>query len=206
MKNYKIYFNEKPFYIVGQLDDLTTDLSKAADGVFYETATENQIKKSIDDIQNGSVNSVVLLTEVTEKTFKFFSDNFITIEAGGGLVKNEKDEYLFIFRRNKWDLPKGKLDEGETIDECAIREVQEETGLKNVTIVNPLPNTYHIYQEKGQQILKKSVWYLMETSSSEDLVPQTEEDISEVVWLKKEDWGKVLANTYPSVKDVLSEL
>lgn len=205
MKNYKIYFNEKPFYIVSELSDETRNLSTATDGIFLENATDNQVKKSIEDIEIGTVKSVVILTEVLENTLKLFTDHFLIIEAGGGLVKNEKDEFLFIFRRGKWDLPKGKLDEGETIDECAIREVQEETGLKAVSIVNSLPNTYHIYEEKGKQILKKSVWYLMITSSGETLVPQAEEQISEVVWLKKENWGKVLANTYPSVMDVLSE-
>ena len=97
------------------------------------------------------------------------------IVAAGGLVVNEKNEILFIFRRQHWDLPKGKLDEGETIEACAVREVQEETGLKKVEIVSFLCKTYHEYFDKwiNEDVIKESWWYLMKSDSSEILIPQT---------------------------------
>jgi 8-oxo-dGTP pyrophosphatase MutT (NUDIX family) len=126
-----------------------------------------------------------------------------TIMAGGGLVKNEKDEILFMFRRGKWDLPKGKLDPGESLEECAIREVREETGVGGLSIVKFLLVTEHEYEERGMWILKESHWYLMKASSQEPLIPQTEEDISELRWIAPDNFNIILQNTYPSIIDVL---
>src|SRR5215510_275068 len=98
------------------------------------------------------------------------------IIAAGGLVVNDRDELLMIFRRGKWDLPKGKLDKGESLKDCAIREVEEETGLKNITLGPPLIITYHTYHEGARFILKESHWYKMSVSGQQNLVPQTEED------------------------------
>jgi mutator protein MutT len=128
------------------------------------------------------------------------------IVAAGGLVVNEKNEILFIFRRQHWDLPKGKLDEGETIEACAVREVQEETGLKKVEIVSFLCKTYHEYFDKwiNEDVIKESWWYLMKSASSEVLIPQTEEDIEKIIWVNESVVGFYLNSSYPSIKEVLS--
>ena len=128
------------------------------------------------------------------------------IVAAGGLVINEKNEILFIFRRQHWDLPKGKLDEGETIEACAVREVQEETGLKKVEIVSFLCKTYHEYFDKwiNEDVIKESWWYLMKSDSSEVLIPQTEEDIEKIIWVDESVVGFYLNSSYPSIKQVLS--
>jgi len=125
------------------------------------------------------------------------------IQAAGGLVKNGKDEILLIFRRGKWDLPKGKLDKGETLEECAVREVGEETGLKKIQLLSPLLITYHTYHEGTKFILKESHWYRMKIDSEQTLVPQTIEDIQEVKWVKEADLHQYMNNTFPSVADVL---
>jgi mutator protein MutT len=126
------------------------------------------------------------------------------IVAAGGLVINEKNEILFIFRRQHWDLPKGKLDEGETIEACAVREVQEETGLKKVEIISFLCKTYHEYFDKwvNEDVVKESWWYLMKSSSSEILIPQTEEDIEKIIWVDETVIGFYLNKTYPSITEV----
>ncbi len=128
------------------------------------------------------------------------------IVAAGGLVINEKNEILFIFRRQHWDLPKGKLDEGETIEACAVREVQEETGLKKVEIISFLCKTYHEYFDKwiNEDVVKESWWYLMKSDSSQILIPQTEEDIEKIVWVDESVIGFYLNSSYPSIKEVLS--
>jgi len=110
-----------------------------------------------------------------------------------------------IFRRGKWYLPKGKLDEGETIEECAVREVKEETGLLNVQITGTLPSTHHTYQQDGNKILKKSAWFNMFAEGNQHLTPQTEEDITEIKWVPVTDLQMYLNQTYPSVKDVLTK-
>lgn len=127
-----------------------------------------------------------------------------TIEAAGGLVKNEKGEYLFIFRRGKWDLPKGKVDEGENVEQAAQREVEEECGIR-VNHAGPLLGiTYHMYEIQGSLILKSTTWYAMEVVGRHVLVPQIEEDITEVRWLPTSGLKLVRQNTYPLICEVIN--
>jgi len=130
-------------------------------------------------------------------------ENRILVRAGGGLVENEKAEVLFIFRRGKWDLPKGKLDPGETLETCALREVEEETGVGQLKLIKFLLITEHEYEESGQAILKETHWWLMKTSVNQPLIPQTEEDITELKWMGPPDFKIVQQNTYPGILDVL---
>jgi len=133
-----------------------------------------------------------------------FKSNFEIIKAAGGLVVNNQ-RILMIFRNGKWDLPKGKLEIGESIDVCAKREVQEECGLNDLEIVDKLMNTYHTYEHKGQSILKETQWYLMTSSQNEDISPQIEEGIEKVTWVKKEDVNIHLENTYENIKRVFEK-
>jgi 8-oxo-dGTP pyrophosphatase MutT (NUDIX family) len=110
---------------------------------------------------------------------------------------------LFIFRLGKWDLPKGKLAEKETPGEAALREVKEETGLLELRITGSLSSTFHIYTRKGKQILKQTWWFEMEAKSAQSLIPQMEEEISEVRWVGREDLKTVLSNTYESIRELL---
>jgi 8-oxo-dGTP pyrophosphatase MutT (NUDIX family) len=130
-------------------------------------------------------------------------ENRITIQAAGGLVENEKGEILFIFRRGKWDLPKGKLDPGETLESCALREVREETGVGQLELKKFLLVTKHEYEESGLFILKETHWWLMKTNSNQQLKPQAEEDITGVKWMSPGDFKIVQQNTYPSILEVL---
>jgi 8-oxo-dGTP pyrophosphatase MutT (NUDIX family) len=129
--------------------------------------------------------------------------NRILVKAGGGLVINEKEEILFMFRRGKWDLPKGKLDPGESLESCAQREVKEETGINHLALIRFLLVTEHEYEERGQVILKETHWWMMKTIGNQKLVPQTEEDISELKWIGPSDFKLVQQNTYPGILDVL---
>src|SRR5436190_6730697 len=119
-----------------------------------------------------------------EHSFQEFSGRFTVVQAAGGLVKNGSGEYLFIFRRGKWDLPKGKKDGDETPEETALREVEEECGLIDLKIIKALPSTYHSFPEKGKNILKHTWWFLMQTGQTE-VILQYEEDIEDYRWLKK---------------------
>jgi len=123
------------------------------------------------------------------------------VTAAGGIVHNDKDEILAIYRRENWDFPKGKLEEGEKKKDCAIREVKEECGLKNVTIVKKLGTTYHTYGSRSSRKLKESIWYVMH-SNDKKLVPQTEEDIQEVRWFKIKDFMLNAKPVYKNITDV----
>jgi 8-oxo-dGTP pyrophosphatase MutT (NUDIX family) len=141
----------------------------------------------------------------SEEAFKDYTKDKIIIEAAGGLVFNEKNELLMIFRRGFWDLPKGKVDEGETLEQCAVREVQEETGLQNIKLGAFLTTTYHTYTQKGQTILKPSHWYKMENWLNETLIPQIEEDITAIKFVSKEFAYSMLDEMYPTIRIVVEQ-
>ena len=130
-----------------------------------------------------------------------------TIIAAGGLVFNEQNELLMIFRRGKWDLPKGKLDAGETIEACAVREVQEETGLVTVELENLIGKTYHEYFDKwvNENVIKESWWYKMKSSVNEKFIPQLEEDIELIEWVDKKDLKKYLDNSYRNISEIVNK-
>ena len=130
-------------------------------------------------------------------------NNYIKITAAGGLVINSNKELLFIFRNGKWDLPKGKLEENESILESALREVSEECGISNQSVTSKLLTTQHTYSLDNQNILKTTHWYLMDYKLNELLVPQIEEGITQVEWIKETELNKVLENTYQSIIDVV---
>jgi len=125
------------------------------------------------------------------------------IEAAGGLVKNEKKDLLFIYRNDKWDLPKGKIEKGETVKEAAVREVEEECNIVVSKRGEKICKTYHVYIYKDEVVLKKTHWYKMKAKGQNKLKPQKEEGITDVRWFKPNDIDAIIANTFPSIMDVL---
>jgi len=119
------------------------------------------------------------------------------------MVENEKGEILFMFRRGKWDLPKGKQDPGESLEECALREVQEETGIQGLELKKFLLVTEHAYEEKGIALIKQTHWWQMTANSNQPIIPQAEEQITEVRWIGAPAFSTVLQNTYPGIVEVL---
>lgn len=199
----KIYFGDKPVYLCNEVDAYLNELMHHPDAVFIDELSNPAIKSLLHEIVKEDFHAGIIWNEDLEKLKKSFFKLFKNITAAGGIVENEKNEVLLIFRRGKWDLPKGKLDKGETIKQCAIREVMEETGLTNVVLKEALTITYHTYDEFGKHILKDSHWFKMKTTGVQKLTPQTEEDITELKWVKKKELVNYFNNSFPSVKDVL---
>jgi mutator protein MutT len=129
------------------------------------------------------------------------------IIAAGGLVSNEKNELLMMFRRGKWDLPKGKVDEGETLETAAVREIEEETGIKNVSLDKLVGITNHEYFEKhlNEDVIKETHWFVMHASSKTKLIPQTEEDIEKIIWADDRELKECLKNTYSNIKQIIEK-
>lgn len=151
----------------------------------------------------SSAITLVIRSSTIEKDFALVFKNHQKIEAAGGIVKR-KNDYLFIERNGVWDLPKGKVEENESVEEAAVREIEEECGIEQPMINHLLGYTFHTYEYKGIPVLKKNWWFVLNYSGSKKVTPQTEEGISQVVWLKKKQWVKVLENTYPSIIQVLA--
>lgn len=178
----------------------------AGDDVLYlHTEPGSNLLQLIETVEkNPGLSKLCLGSEEPEVTFQRFTSNYRLIEAGGGLVQNELGQTLLIYRLGKWDLPKGKIEKGETISEASLREVREECGISTVKIVNPLPSTYHTYLLNGERILKKTHWFEMQTSDTSPLVPQENEGITQAAWMNVEQIKSCLSNTYPAIRELLS--
>lgn len=198
----KIYFGDKPVFLCDAIDDTLQEYLHHPDTIYMEEATGPAIKSLLHEIVKPGFHAGIVRHTDLKALRKAFWKHFTIVKAGGGLVENETGAVLLIFRRGKWDLPKGKLDPGETIEQCALREVREETGLA-ATLGAFLVTTYHTYNDYGHEVLKESCWYRMHAASASPLVPQTIEDIQEIRWVAREDLAPYLSNTFPSVRDVL---
>lgn len=198
-----IYFDNKPVLLTNELSEKLDELRHQQGNIFIDELSDNAIKSLLNNIHNLEVQSAIIYDKDFEQLKKSFFKHFHFIEAAGGLVKNKKDEILLIYRREKWDLPKGKLDEDETIEHCAIREVEEETGLKALRIIKPLKSTFHTYVQDGKDILKETHWFLMQANRGQNLVPQTEEDISKILWVNKKYLADYTINTFKTIEEVL---
>ncbi|MBP6402240.1 MAG: NUDIX hydrolase [Bacteroidia bacterium] len=199
---YKVFVNDKPFVIREIYQPSEKD---ETEGIQIISESSVSLEKAIGDLErNKKWKQVNYLTDSPLQTWKQMVSQFTLIEAAGGLVQKNDDSYLVIFRRGKWDLPKGKLDYDESPEQAALREVEEECGISKLRILKPLPTTFHTYPEGGRRILKKTHWYLMESDDNRKLIPQAEEDIQEALWMSEtEIKTKVFSNTYNSIQDLL---
>lgn len=159
--------------------------------VLDDTNAVESFLQNPKELFDGSLNEpVLLLTAAPDKALETLKSKLDVVIAGGGLVFNERDELLMIFRRGKWDLPKGKLDKGEKLIECAVREVEEETGVRIHEVQSEPAMTYHAYYLKGKNCLKETGWYIMKAEPGQTkLTPQTEEDIEQVLWVPRNEIG-----------------
>ena len=201
--NIKVYFNDKPLFLTDTIDAELEPFKHHDDAIYVDEFSPPAINSIIHEMKVQKIHAGILLHTDLEKLKKSFFKKFTLIRAAGGLVVDDDKKLLFIFRRGKWDLPKGKLDPGESPEICAEREVKEETGLKSATVKRHLLTTYHTYEESGKQLLKETEWYLMHSPNQHSLEPQTNEQITEAVWVPKKDIRKYTSNTYFLIKDVL---
>ncbi|MEO1416276.1 MAG: NUDIX domain-containing protein [Bacteroidota bacterium] len=180
---------------------------------YLDAAKEEDLVQHLFEFQGNDVFrdlevSVALLFNSQERLDDFwyeFHDLFKTTEAAGGLVVNEKGEYLCIFNRNKWTLPKGGVEWREPVEDAAVREVKEETGLQEVQLLGPFSKTYHTFRRRRKWVLKTTHWYYMQASSESSLVPQAEEKIEAVEWMSKARWMEVAAQSYPLTRQIFRE-
>ncbi|MFN4284344.1 MAG: NUDIX hydrolase [Lacibacter sp.] len=201
-----VYFNNEPVYLCDSRDAFINEVLHHPEVVFIDEVSTPAIKSLLHEVAKEEFHAGVLLDSDLEKLKKAFFRHFTPVTAAGGVVQNEAGAVLLIYRRGHWDLPKGKVDAGESLESCALREVKEETGLQQVLLVRPLTVTYHTYNEFGKHMLKDTHWFLMQAAGSQQVVPQTEEDIEEVRWVPVAELSNYYAHTYPSIRDVLQLL
>ncbi len=195
---YKVFVNEKKLLLSKQSENLEKSIG-------YENAMTLEI--ALDLLENTSVKELNVFGEDIDGIWAEFRSLFRIIEAAGGVVNNPDGETLFIRRLGKWDLPKGKMEKGESREESAVREIEEETGLRDVELVRFINTTFHIYVERnGDKVLKCTHWFEMNFSGEDTSKPQTEEGITEVAWKNTaqiED--EVFPSTFKNIKLIIKE-
>lgn len=198
---YKVFIKDKPLLLLDSFE--ATQLSGGSFIMHYHDVAEIPgVLKLLEEFDN--VQRVILFSENIQELWSDFQSHFRLISAAGGLVFHNRS-LLFIYRNGKWDLPKGKLEEGETPAVCAVREVEEECGVKGEIVGKEIEATYHVYELNGEKILKKTHWFQMETDNHTDLKPQEEEGITKVTWKSTRRLNAVYNNTYHSIAELLHQ-
>lgn len=195
---YKVFVNEKRL-------TFSKNPEEGQKQIRFEGAASLEI--AIDLLENTSCPEISIFGENLEEIWTEFGKLFKTVGAAGGVVQNKNGEILFIYRIGKWDLPKGKIEKGESLESAALREVEEETGLQNLELENFINKTYHTYTERnGAKILKTTHWFKMKFVGEETPVPQIEEGISQVSWKNKSQIEtEVFPRTFKNIKLILND-
>ena len=196
---YKVFFNQKPIF-------LTTELAPQTDRtpvLFIKFSSQENIVKAL---KSKKTECLYLYHQKEDKLWMHFLRHFPIVEAAGGLVRHQDGRFLFIYRNDKWDLPKGRIEKNEPIRIAAVREVEEETGVDGLEIVKPLIETFHVFNRNGKYKLKKTFWFEMKTASTVNLIPQLNEGIEQAVWIFEKEIPHKFENAYENIKQVFGTL
>lgn len=189
---YKVFVNDVPIIL-----STSKDIGENYTSFPIKTV---RFKRVLRKIYNGELLHVNLYHEKEEKLLKHLYKKLKVVTAAGGMVYNPAGEILFIYRNKRWDLPKGKTEDGETIEASAIREVEEETGVKGLVVKRFLRKTFHVFKRKGKFRLKVTYWYEMHTAYDGELNPETKEGIEKAKWKNFEKSQKALLKSYANIK------
>jgi 8-oxo-dGTP pyrophosphatase MutT (NUDIX family) len=194
---YKVFVNDKPLFLTNKVEKETDFQTFLLESIDFENL--------ITRMFNNKIEKAHLYHPDEKAALKVLKEKVPVAKAGGGLVYNKKGDVLFIFRNGKWDLPKGGIEKGEDIEDTAMREVEEETGVKGLKITNKLQKTYHVFKRNGVYKLKQTHWFEMKTSYEGILTGQANEGIEKVAWLNPEDIKEALKNSYENIKLLFEE-
>ena len=196
---HKVFFNQKPLILTNEIQEF----SDTEPFIFIKYSNASQIIKALKSTKNSKV---YLYHKNFDKLWKTFTKQFPVIEAAGGLVERTDNKLLFIFRNNKWDLPKGGVEKNELIIEAAKREVTEETGVADLIVQNQLSETYHIFKKGKRFRLKKTYWFRMSTNYTGHLQPQIEEGILKAEWISKDGIKDFLNDAFENIRTIVIEV
>ncbi|MCX8020236.1 MAG: NUDIX domain-containing protein [Chitinophagaceae bacterium] len=202
----KIYFQDKPLFLCDRIDETLKEYLKHPDTVFIDILNTHSVKTMIHEMERTEIHAGIFLHHDLNELKKSFFKKFTLISASGGIILNSQGNVLLIFRRGRWDLPKGKRDKNESAEECALRECREETGLQQLSIIRHLGQTFHTYREAAHFHLKQTEWYVMLSEGNETPKPQTEEEITEVRWVNTRDLPGYYSKTYPAIAEMLEKI
>lgn len=201
----KIYYCNKPLILTADAASYKAEHVSAGGYLTLTGAFPRNYRKAFEHLSAPRTIGAIIEDISPDALLEELHRLYAPIDAAGGIVEDERGHVLMIYRRGRWDLPKGKRDEGEAMDDCAVREVSEETGLQQIALSEKVCDTYHIYAQRGEQLVKTTAWYRMQGHSSEVLQPQTEESIQEARWVAQADLGPIVFKSYEAIREVLHE-
>lgn len=196
---YRIFHGKHRIY----LSNDENDIQRYTPDFVFKKPKEEQIKEALKVAKKATKPLKILLLGNPDKILKRVILEFKYKIAGGGIVENSEGKILLMKRLGKWDLPKGKLDKGETIEECALREIEEETGAKELSIISSFAETYHTYYRNEKWMIKHTHWYIVKCKNDLELQPQEDEEIDEVFWIDPKDIQLSDVDTYPAIRKLL---
>ena len=196
---YKVFFNQKPLILTNKIQYL----SDTEPLLFIKYTSVTQIIKALKSSKNSKV---FLYHKDIDKLWKGFKKKFPIVEAAGGLVRRTDNKLLFIFRNNKWDLPKGGVEKKELIIDAAKREVTEETGVSDIIVEKKISETYHIFKKGKRFRLKKTYWFKMSTTYMGKTKPQTEEGIEKTKWVSNKNIEDILNDAFENIRIIVLEV
>ncbi|MEC7880345.1 MAG: NUDIX domain-containing protein [Bacteroidota bacterium] len=196
---YKVFFNQKPLILTSKILE-STDSNPL---IHIKFSSKNQILKAV---KSKKTESVYIYHKNIKKLWEIFTKKFPIIDAAGGLVERSDGKILFIYRNNRWDLPKGGVEKKELIIEAAQREVKEETGLADLIVISKIGETYHIFKKGKNFRLKRTYWFKMKSDYQGELFPQEEEGIISAEWINKKRIPEIFKNAYENIKKIVNEV
>ena len=199
----KIYINNKLLFLVSEITKEVDEYLHHEETVFIDEFNSHTIKAMIHEMEAPQIRNGVFLHNDVDAVLNAFKKKLTLIMAAGSVVYTPAHEILLIFRHGKWDLPKGKLDPGESLETCALRETKEETGLIEISIEKPLYPTWHTYHQDGKHNIKETHWFLMKSEKQKTFTPQVAEGIEKCVWVAPDEMAGYMENTYSIVAELI---
>lgn len=167
---------------------------------------DSDLEACFSTLVDGQRNVVVRLSRGGMRRLeRYLMARYRYVKAAGGLVGDLQGRWLLMTRNDRADLPKGKVEAGETLAQAALRETQEETGLQQLALGPLALKTYHIYDLYGGWHLKQTAWFHMVAAPRQQLTPQTEEGITDCRWVDADQWRRSLADSYATMRLVAAQ-
>jgi 8-oxo-dGTP pyrophosphatase MutT (NUDIX family) len=199
IQGYKVFFDDRVVFLTSKI----TKSFEKNDGLFYKFREKDELLEILKAFENyPKIKMLFILYDDVDALLEMVKACYTIVEAAGGVVRRPDGKMLAIYRRGKWDLPKGKVEKGEFYKQTALREVKEECGLQNIEAGKKFADTYHVYSEKGRSIFKRTVWYEMQLLTEEQPVVQESEDITDYLWFDYLTVKDIMKNTYESLKEI----